>query len=104
MGFQLVKIWSHQPSLTLANESMSFGWQASRRLSTVAAFSVSPESRRWTVGQPARIHERATVGKPPARFLSRVGRQPHRAIHQARRTLSTIAAQYPFPRTAWKAP
>src|SRR5688500_13253727 len=28
---------AHQPSLTLANERVSFGWQAMRRLSAVAA-------------------------------------------------------------------
>jgi hypothetical protein len=36
---------AHQPSLTLARDPVSFGWQATRRLSAVAQVSLA---RRWT--------------------------------------------------------
>ena len=36
----------HHPSLALATERASYGWQATRRVSTVA-----PQARRWTSQQ-----------------------------------------------------
>jgi hypothetical protein len=49
----------HQPSLTLAKESVSYGWQATRRLSTVAA-----KQRRWTPQvQPANRSRRARLAQ-----------------------------------------
>src|SRR5213596_1632407 len=43
----------HQPSLTLANERVSYGWQATRRLSTIAR---SAKMDGW---QAKRAHEHA---------------------------------------------
>ena len=69
----------HQPSLTPANERVSYGWQATRRLPTVAA-----QQRRWADSLAPASHAShiCIATRPDARSLCDLGIIP-----------STISAQ-----------
>src|SRR5262245_11945100 len=71
---------ARQPSLTLANECVSYGWQAARRLSTEAA-----KPRRRTTPPLARARSNASVGGICASACDRPSEVPPRTDTSSRR-------------------